>query len=47
MITSLIPNLLNQIYLINLSGFRIDFTGQGIPSTQVTDCNTPVNQNTD
>ena len=26
-ITSLIPNLLNQIYFIDLSGFRINLTG--------------------
>jgi hypothetical protein len=50
-IAGLIPDPLNQIHPINLSGFRIDLTGQNTPYFQVTDHamdrNIPVNQNTD
>ena len=46
-ISSLIPDLFNQIRPIDLRGFGIDLTGQSTPSNQVMDYNTPVNQNTD
>jgi hypothetical protein len=46
-ISSLIADLFNQIRPIDLSGFQINLTGQSIPNTQVTDHNTPRNQNTD
>jgi len=47
MITSLIPDPLNQIHPTNPSGFRIDPIGQNTPYSQVTDHNTPITQNTD
>ena len=46
-ITSLIPNILNQIRPIDLSGFRTNLTGQNIPYSQAMDHNAPVNQNMD
>ena len=46
-ISSLIPDPFNQIRPIDLSGFKINLTGQSTPSTQIMDRNTLVNQNTD
>jgi len=46
-ISGLIDDLFNQICPTDPSNFRINFMGQSIPSTQVTDHNTPANQNMD
>ena len=46
-IAGLIPDILNQICPIDPSIFGIDFTGQSTSYPQVTDCNTPITQNTD
>ena len=46
-IFGLIPDPFNQIHPTDPRGFGIDFMGQSTPSTQVTDHNTPVNQNMD